>query len=184
MCALRKLLFTLVISTLGGCVENYQGTPTYHQYPSYNYSDEVNYYPNHSSYSGGVDYGSPYMGEPKAVKVPESYHLGTYRSPVSAKTNDKSWVHAQNPQAYTVEVADDEKAASVASKLHQAPKRDRMAEIQYQRDGKSYYKGLYGTYNSPEEAQKALDALPDELKNGSQVQQWGKVQSTLNEGSH
>lgn len=117
----------------------------------------------------------------EGVSVPETYHVGAYHSPVSFKDRDRTWVSSQNPQGYTIEIADDEKAAQVAQKLYKAPKNDRMAQVKYQRNGKAYYKGLYGTYDSPEAAQKALDALPAEIKQGAGVKNWGAVQGNLNE---
>jgi septal ring-binding cell division protein DamX len=115
------------------------------------------------------------------VSVPESYHVGQYQSPVSFKDRDRNWVTSQNAQGYTIELADDEKPAVVAKKLYNAPKNDRRAQIKYQRGGKSYYKGLYGTYNTPAEAQKALESLPDDVKKSAGVTSWGNVQGNLNE---
>ena len=147
-------------------------------YQSYAYDDsrlypQVNYRLNNYSYQTRP--GN------QAVSVPDSYHVGEYHSPVSFKDRDRSWVSSQNPQGYTIEVADDEKASKVAQKLYKAPKNDRMAQVKYQRNGKAYYKGLYGTYDSPEAAQKALDALPPEIKQGAGVKNWGNVQGNLNE---
>lgn len=145
-----------------------------------NYSYEVNtMYP-------AVDYRmNPYayqnQGSQGEVSVPDSYHLGQYQSPVSFKDRDRNWVSSQNPQGYTIEVADDEKASQVAQKLYKAPKDDRRAQVKYQRDGKVYYKGVYGTYNNAADAQKALDSLPDELKKGAGVKNWSSVQNGLNQ---
>ncbi|KTD75279.1 SPOR domain-containing protein [Legionella waltersii] len=117
----------------------------------------------------------------QGVVVPDSYHVGEYHSPVSFKDRDKGWVSSQNPQGYTIELADDQKASKVANKLYKAPKNDRMAQVRYQKNGKQYYKGVYGTYNSPEAAQKALEQLPDEVKQGAGVKSWGSVQENLEE---
>ena len=115
----------------------------------------------------------------QTVSVPDSYHVGEYHSPVSFKDRDRSWVSSQNPQSYTIEIADDAKASQVAQKLYKAPKNDRRAQVKYQRNGKAYYKGVYGSYNSAEEAQKALDALPAEIKQGAGVKNWSSVQGGL-----
>ena len=145
-------------------------------YTSYTY-DSSQIYPQNYSIN---NYG--YQNQPsQPVSVPDSYHVGEYHSPVSFKDRDRSWVSSQNPQGYTIEVADDEKASKVAQKLYKAPKNDRMAQVKYQRNGKEYYKGLYGTYDSPEAAQKALDALPPDIKQGAGVKNWGSVQGNLNE---
>ena len=52
-------------------------------------------------------------------------------------------------------------------------------EGDFHRDGKSYYKGLYGSYSSKEEAQKALDALPADVKKEAGIKNWSNVQSNV-----
>lgn len=113
------------------------------------------------------------------VVVPESYHVGAYHSPTSPKDMDKSWVTSQNPQGYTIELATGEKASQVAGVLYKAPKNERMAEVQYQRGGKSYYEGLYGSYPTQEAAQQALNTLPDDVKQGAGIKTWSSVQSNV-----
>lgn len=110
------------------------------------------------------------------VTVPDSYHVGEAHSPISFKDRDQNWVSGQNPQAFTIELADGEKASQVAQKLYKAPKNDRMAQVKYQRGGKEYYRGVYGSYNSAQEAQKALDTLPADVKNGASIKNWGSIQ--------
>jgi septal ring-binding cell division protein DamX len=117
----------------------------------------------------------------KEVVVPESYHVGAYHSPSLPKDVDKTWVSNQSSTGYTIELADDEKASHVAGVLQKAPKNERMAEVKYQRDGKAYYKGLYGTYPTQEAAEDALKALPDEVKQGAGIKNWGSVQQSVNE---
>lgn len=146
--------------------------PTY----AYTYNDSRLYYPQNNYSSSQYYYAAP---EKKSVEVPDSYHVGAYHSPVSFKDRDRDWAKGQNPQKYTIELADGDKAAQVAQKLYKTPKSDRMGQVQYQRDGKPYYKGLYGSYDSSEAAQKALDALPAEVKQGAGVKSWGSVQSNL-----
>lgn len=116
-----------------------------------------------------------------AVKVPDSYHVGAYHSPRAPKDIDRSWVSRQNPQEYTIELAQDEKAARVAGVLQSAPKNERMAEVKYQQFGKTYYKGLYGSYSSQEAAQSALNALPETMKQSAGVTTWGSIQNNLSE---
>ncbi len=115
------------------------------------------------------------------VVVPETYHVGAYHSPTSPKDMDKSWVNSQNPQGYTIELANGEKASQVAGVLYKAPKNERMAEVQYQQGGKPYYEGLYGSYPTQEAAQQALNTLPDDVKQGAGIKTWGSVQSNVSE---
>ena len=148
---------------------------------TYDYNNETVYYSQNydSSTDSGLNYNdSSFRSE---VAVPESYHVGSYHSPQSAKNVDKQWVTSQNPQGYTIEIANDEKPSVVAKKLYQVPKTERMAEIKYQSNGKVYYKGVYGSYSSPAEAEKALNALPPEVKQGAGVKPWGNVQSNVGE---
>lgn len=136
--------------------------PYYHSSTLYNLSDY-----NSDSY------------ERANVTLPDSYHVGTTHSPTRAKDIDKRWVNEQNPQGYTILIADDERAATVAKKLYLLPKKDRMAEVKYQRNGKNYYQGVYGSYNSQQDAQAALDSLPPEIKQQAGVKAWNSVQSNL-----
>lgn len=139
-------------------------------YPDYNKSNN-----NGTSNNGN---GAYVPGSRKVVKVPEGYHVGSDHSPASFKDREKSWVNRQNPQNYTILLDDNEKASEVASTLQKAPKDARKAEIKYERGGKRYYKGVYGTYPSYESAQKALNSLPDDLKQNAGVKTWGSVQAS------
>lgn len=173
-----KLMFiALSVVNLSSCMVYEE---SYSSYPSYAYVyDNSQLYPQADYRSANYRYYQDQSSQ--GVTVPDSYHVGEYHSPVSFKDRDRNWVNSQNPQGYTIEVADDEKAAQVAKKLYKAPKNDRMAQVKYQRNGKAYYKGLYGTYDSPEAAQKALEALPPDIKQGAGVKNWGSVQNNLND---
>lgn len=170
-------LCTIILSSCMVYEEN-----SYPGYQSYTYDSSQLYPPNNYQTS---NYQMSYYGsqnhQGQGVSVPDSYHVGEYHSPVSFKDRDRNWVSSQNPQGYTIEVADDPKASKVAQKLYKAPKSDRMAQVKYQQDGKEHYKGLYGTYDSAEAAQKAFDALPQDIKQGAGVKSWGSVQGNLNE---
>ena len=145
-------------------------------YQTYAYNDNQ-LYPKMDYSSSNAGY--QYQLSEGAVRVPDSYHVGEFHSPVSFKDRDKTWVTGQNPQAYTIELADGEKASQVAQKLYKTPKNDRMAQIKYQRNGKDYYKGVYGTYPDAQSAQKALEGLPEDIKKGAGVKNWGSVQNNL-----
>lgn len=148
---------------------------TYPAYASYaSYEDSLGYMRNNYKMPNGYNY--KYYEGKQDVLVPDSYHVGDMRSPVSFKDRDQVWVSSQNPQSYTIELANGDKAAKVAQTLYKAPKKERMAQVKSERDGKDYYQGVYGSYGSAAEAQKALDALPPELKSGASVKNWGSVQ--------
>lgn len=172
----KLIMLGFCAAGLASCVED--STPSYDNYAytsysNYGYSSQTM----QSSYIGNdLSYES---GAKAEIAVPDSYYVGSTHSPVSFKDRDKQWVSSQNPQGYTVEIADEEKASSVAGKLYQLPKNDRMAQVKYQRDGKGYYKGIYGSYESQEAAKKALDALPAELRVGASVKEWKSVQKNL-----
>lgn len=167
-----KLLVVLVNAVgLSSCTMN--NDENYSYTTSYMYKD--NQPLTTTSYA---DYNLTQRAEHKVV-VPDSYHVGQYRSPVSFKDRDKTWVSSQSPHSYTIEIADGEQAAQVAQKLYKAPKSDRMAQVQYNKDGKAYYKGVYGSYSTSDDAQKAMDALPAEVKQGANIKTWGSVQNNL-----
>ena len=149
----------------------------YSNYRSYIYEGEPIYPESYDNRGRGFDNYQYQPQTQKQVVVPSSYHVGPYHSPTSHKDKDRSWVNSQNPQGYTIELADDEKPANVARKLYKAPKSDRMAQVKYQRDGINHYKGIYGSYPTMEAAQQALQALPAEVKAGATVKNWGSVQS-------
>lgn len=146
-------------------------------YPSYQTSNlqGTQIYP--EGYEGSAYYSDSSQGK-KPMAVPESYHVGAYHSPTPHTDRDREWVNSQNPQSYTIELADGDKAATVAKTLYEAPKNERMAEIKYLRDGKTYYKGLYGSYPSKEAAEQALSALPADVKQSASVKEWNAVQGS------
>lgn len=173
----RLITICFCVGTLSGCVmndDNYRGYQSVVYETNHGYPDNYNMIINNGSRYG---YNYESSETTKQVTVPDSYHVGAYHSPASAKNKDTSWVSDQNPGGYTIQIAEDEKPSQVAKKLYQLPKNDRTAEIQSQRGGKVYYKGLYGSYSTQEEAQKALSALPDEIKQGAGVRKWGSVQN-------
>lgn len=176
----RKIycLIALMISSplifLQGCT-SFLNQPSYEQTENYDnyYSQEQD-----ESYTGGQ-----FVPRARHVTVPETYHTSQGRSPTSHKQKDKSWVKTQNPNTYTIEIADDNNPATVAKKLFKAPKDHRMAQIKYDKNGKKHYTGVYGSFKSKEEAQKALEKLPAEVKAKAGIEQWSKVQTKVKEDS-
>lgn len=107
--------------------------------------------------------------------VPERIHTSgepiAKIAPVKAKDSDKQWVSSQPTNGYTIELARDAKASRVATVLHQAPKNERMAEVA----SSNGYVGVYGSYQTAEEAQKAHAALPEGIRNDAKIKPWSEV---------
>lgn len=176
---IKWVLTSLSVGILSACTSSRD--IVYTDYQPYQYPESQFYSQNYmQTYNGVNDYADerPRSSE---VNVPNSYYVGSNYSPARAKDADRTWVDKQSPQHYTIVVADDEKPARVATKLYQLPKKDRAAEVKYQRNGKSYYQGVYGSYSSKEDAEKALRTLPDEVKQQAKVNDWNSVQHSLSE---
>ncbi|MBA2651189.1 MAG: SPOR domain-containing protein [Tatlockia sp.] len=174
---IKKLQFLglcLCASALTACVNsdsNYHNFQSYYTtYNSQPYGEET------AQYSQTADYSENDNYRQSTATVPDSYYTGSTRTPTSHKDLDRNWVNGQNPKAYTIQVGESEKASQVADRLYKAPKSDRSAEIKYSRDGRTYYKGVHGSYNNYEDAQKALNNLPQELKQGADIKPWSTVQ--------
>lgn len=178
-------LSIISIALLGLCACDTIGTGSIygsHYSESYGYADYNNYYDytNYGYFNSSNDDNRGYQSVPstnRGVRVPNSYHVGEYRSPQSHKSRDKQWVKRQNPGAYTIELSNSAKASKVAKDLHKTPKNNRMAQIKYKKNGKTYYKGVYGSYNSKQDALKAMNNLPSDLKAKAGVKKWGSVQN-------
>ena len=173
----KKLLGILLCAAgLSGCVSHHpHGYP---HYRAYTYEGQVIYPDNYGEYDMGEHRQSQTESSQKVV-VPESYHVGSYHSPASHKDRDRSWVNQQHPGAYTIELADGDKASQVAGVLYKAPKKNRMAQVKYYRGGKTYYKGLYGSFPSYDAAQEALNTLPADIKQRANIRPWTSVQRNI-----
>lgn len=113
---------------------------------------------------------------PQNVAVPESYHVGITNTPMASKDEDKRWVETQNPEGYTIEIAEDSKPAHVANTLQQTPKNEHSAEVKSQQGS---YLGLYGSYSSKEAAENKLNTLPENIKQNARVKNWRSVQKEI-----
>lgn len=173
----RLLGIVVCVSSLSACSSYNSENDSYYQAYNPNNQGTVIYSENYDS----RNYYPEMQQDSKPVVVPETYHVGAYHSPTPHANRDREWVSGQNPQSYTIELADDEKASRVANTLYNAPKKERMAEVKYERNGKTYYKGLYGSYPSYEAAQKALSELPADVKQKAGVKSWSSVQSGVTE---
>lgn len=172
MVATIRILAVSLCVSLTACQTTHSSYQSY-QYGDSTYTSQSPLYPD--SYES-VQYGQ-YLEE-KTALPPEKFNR--YEAPVPAKDMDKHWILGQNPQAYTIELDQSERASQVASALSNAPKNERMAEIKYQKNGKTYYQGIYGSFPSAEAAQQALSRLPDNVKQNAQVKSWANVQVDAN----
>lgn len=167
----KLLSISICISSLTACSVFHDNDTTYA--PATKYNSGAQLYPE--------SYDSAPIAAPstKTVVVPESYHVSTTAAPASAKNVDQSWISAQNPGAFTIEIADSDKPSQVSSALANTPKTARTAEIKYKNAGKDYYKAVYGTYPTYQDAENALKTLPENVKQSAGVKTWGSVQTTL-----
>lgn len=146
-----------------------------HNYYDDDYSDNVNYQEGGHA-AGDSDGGGSYRyrrGRP--VVAPNSYHFSGNASPTKHKDRDMNWIRQQNPDGYTIELANDAKPSTVAKVLHSTPKSARMAQVRT----KKGFTGIYGTFKDRQEAEAALQKLPENLRNKAGVREWNKVQSEL-----
>lgn len=92
--------------------------------------------------------------------------------PQTANQNDLNWVRAQSSYAYTIKLAEDPQASKVAKVLHAAPKTNHVAEV----PGKRGYIGVFGSYETREEAERAVKALPASIQQNASITQWQEIQ--------
>ena len=156
-------------------------------YDSYSNGGRSYWWYDNSSYGSGYNNANHgdnarYRGGPpvyRPVRVKPGYHFTSSdgNTPVSHKRRDSNWIQQQNPQAYTIEVGRGQGAAQVAKALYQAPKTERSAQMKYQSGDGQKSTGVYGTYNSREEAEAALSKLPSGVRGQAKVSKWKEVQT-------
>lgn len=178
-----KYLMPLVMLLLCSCstMSYYQST-SYVPYQGYTYDEYDGYYGPDSMYfygSGGSQQQGYYgQNQPQKnnqgnqITVPNSYYSGGYNSPEPSQTRDEQWVSRQNPNGYTIQISQGNKAYQVAKDLMKAPKSNRTAAV----PTASGYVGVYGSYPTYEQAQHAYDNLPANLRKNATIKSWGSVQ--------
>lgn len=162
---------TLISASLSACTIVENGPYADYGYPQGNMPTYMQTDYRMNTYSQPV-YRSESIPQPS-----ESYHVSADNAPRSFKDRDETWVASQNPAGYTIEIVKGEKASEVASELNKAPKSDRKAQVKYMQDGKTHYKGLYGSYENEQAAQEAFNALPAEVKQKATISNWKQVQT-------
>lgn len=123
--------------------------------------------------------GGRYYHRP--VVVNPGYHLEGRNSPVTHKERDAQWINRQSPEDFTIEVGTAEKPSTVSKALHNSPKTQRAAQYKYNNGGKTYYGGAYGTYKSREEAEKAMQNLPESVRANAKIKHWNSIQPKVQE---
>jgi SPOR domain len=194
MKALIKLTgLVIAASLLAGCnifgpMEHYPST--YRTDPSYDdiRVPNVQYRRNSSRhyyrYYGNRGHQRGYHYSPGVRRAPgPSYHFANGGKPVNHKERDVNWIRSQSPEGYTIELASDKKPASVAKTIHKSPKDARRAQFRTYENGEATHRGVYGSYQSREAAQKALKKLPANVRGQAQVKQWQNLQGGLKQKS-
>ncbi len=171
---IKSITIALCALSLTACNNFYHNTTQNVPKSTKNRDSAIQLYPD------GYDNGGAYAPDPNSISsqkpmLPDGT-LDT-NTPVSFKQHDRGWVSKQNPQGYTIEISNSDKPADVAGSLQKAPKNEPSAQVKYQHDGKQYYKGVYGSYPTYEAAQRALNALPEDVKQKATVKTWGNIQS-------
>lgn len=173
-----KYLMPLIIVLLSSCsATSYYQTTRYIPYQGYTYDEYNGYYGSGGGdyyyYGQGGDYQRDYSGgrSQQEISVPNSYHVGRYRSPETPHSRDQRWVNRQNSSGYTIEITRGSKASQVAKDLMRAPKNNRTAAV---RSGGGYV-GVYGSYSSYNDARRAFDNLPPDLRSKARIKNWGNV---------
>lgn len=169
-----KLLIIITIAYLltGCCCSNTPSsldgyTPTATDYTVGDFALGGYTQPGSTNPNLGTDLDSTYRdlgGSPDGVDL-------TRTTPIKAKDSDHEWASSQPNYGYTIELARGEKASKVAKVLYKAPKAQRMAEIESQNG----FVGVYGSYQTQDEAQKAYQALPQEIQQQAKIKSWSEV---------
>lgn len=167
---------TLTIALLNGChVMDWSSNGP-------NYGDD--YYNSQSNYplsardgnSGGPRYGRP--------GYTESSSIAYKPNPDRFANLDSDWVNKQSPGSYTIELANSEKRTDVAKQLTDTPKLARTAQVKYQENGTTRYRGVYGTYPTRQAAEAALAKLPANVRQNASIHKWETVQGQHQSGSN
>jgi septal ring-binding cell division protein DamX len=152
-----KILFPCV-SLLAGCSSLEMSNP----------EPREMIYPIDMNYEAQTSEAKPLPHFVKTSEVPQAH--------VSAKNNDISWVEEQQPNHLTIMLASDTKPLAVSHALMDAPKDQRGAVIKYEKNGQIYYSGVYGSFLNPENAQNALEQLPQSLRVNAKIMPWSSMQ--------
>ncbi len=125
-------------------------------------------------------YAQEYQDNPSTPARPLPQFVNTAEAPqtqMSAKHVDLSWVEAQEPQHLTILLNSDSNPLNVSQSLMKVPKDKRSAALKYQDRGQAQYAGIYGSFQDQNEAQQALQQLPEELRPQAKIVNWQQLQT-------
>jgi DamX protein len=101
-------------------------------------------------------------------------------APGSVPGGGESWLMAQNPTDYTLQLlaTNDEKLMRAYLDKHEFT--EPVTYFAFQRDGKQWYAAVYGAYPEKPQAQSAAANLPPEVaKNPPWIRQFGGIQKLI-----
>lgn len=174
-------LLTTTCVTLSGCELLSDGTTPLADGSSALISPPINR--QYGNFGGTYSPGGYRGYRSREVSVPDSTFFEGRTTPVSHKQLDADWARQQNPQNYTIEIANDEKPAQVADTLQKIPKQARVAQIKEETDSKVTYRGVYGSYPDQKAAEEAMKKLPEDVRGQAKVKQWEQLQKNQNQSA-
>jgi outer membrane protein assembly factor BamD len=101
----------------------------------------------------------------------------------SSKTiRDTSWLMAQGPELFTIQVLGTENEALLRQQIKNGGLTNKVAYYKKSRDGIAWYSLVYGSYTSRDAAVSASQSLPSSLrKNKPWIRKIGDIQASLGE---
>lgn len=123
----------------------------------------------------------PSTAEPAAAE-PASPEAAAPSATVAAGASPggESWVLAQNPEDYTLQLLATRSEDLMRTYLEEHHFNQPVAYFAFQREGKQWYAAVYGAYPGKSQAQRAVATLPPEVgKNTPWIRQFGGIQKLI-----
>jgi len=100
----------------------------------------------------------------------------------SKTIRDTSWLMAQGPELFTIQVLGTENEALLRQQIKNGDLTNKVAYYKKSRDGIAWYSLVYGSYTSRDAAVTASQSLPSSLrKNKPWIRKIGDIQASLGE---
>jgi len=119
---------------------------------------------------------------PAPARQPEPEPVASAAAPstASASNGGQSWLLAQNPQDYTLQLLATHSEDLMRTYLDKHQFNEPVAYFAFQREGKQWYAAVYGAYSAKDKAESAVATLPPEVgKNTPWIRQFGGIQKIL-----